>query len=1377
MIRNLLAQQIQDWFTIGKTVSGVELLGGKRASFAADRTSSGAGQHSPEPASTGARRCELEEQVTNVKDGNSSSDQKEQPTSLREAFPEADADNSLLEKVDDEDLPSISPRTSRPILPTLKTITNVEVAAYSNPELPITKYRELLVNLIENNSVIIVQGATGSGKSTQLPQYILEYYLKKPAFCNIVVTQPRKIGAISIARWICKERRLSIGGLVGYQVGLEKEAGTDTQLTYMTTGVLLQKIVNAKCLTEFTHIFIDEVHERTEEMDFLLLVVRKLLRTNSRFIKVILMSATIHCTEFADYFAVPFRNSLTPAYVLEVVGTPYSIDEYYLDDLKKLIHFQVAPSFSNEPKILPEVYNIAETLILYFDELESKEKGSTGISLNRGSVLVFLPGLAEINHLHMVLTSMVQKRLHVYPLHSSVTLEEQSNVFLTPVPGYRKIILSTNIAESSVTVSDVKYVIDFCLTRILVCDDDTNYQSLRLSWASKMSCNQRKGFPKALYSELITSEVCHCYAGRAGRVSKGYCYRLVTYDFWTHCIPDHAVPEMQRCPLGNSVLKVKLLDMGEPRALLASALSPPNLRDIERTVLLLKEVGALSIETKGVENPYDGDMTFLGKVLACLPVDLQLGKLVVLGHVFGCLEECLIIAAALSLKNFFAMPFKQHLEGYRNKMEYSDGTLSDCIALVNAFKAWRTCREQGQLRFPRVAQLYEELKERVQYFNMYIDHPHGCTNEEYVHKQRFILQVVLAGAFYPNYFTFGPASEEVAVKDLARKDSKTTVVVRNVPPYGFLYYKQLQSLFRQCGQVKAISFDGSRGFVEFVQNPIKRTGIHPAVLMALKMAQQHIPLQLNVHPVEEIEALIQGQPSRSLRSPRLCVDYQNWTVQLMPEEKSRGPLELPCDPVPHFFTMNVTEVVEVGHFWGYRTDGESLHTLSKLMTQINELKLTPLTVEPCPDFCLAPFTDCSETHYYRAKVLQVSGDSAEVFFVDYGNTARVTPDLLRNIPHNLLELPFQALQCQICNMRPSAYSLISGDQWSAKARRRFSFLVKNCVLLVKVFSIVHNMLRVDLSIQTSKVDSNVREILISEGFAEPAEETYESKISHEHLKTMLQFPLQKKLDLNQQTIWSQKEEDWKMIQTLVKNFTSSKLGFPNSKVHLHGPFNPYETKFYSMTTMSRFRNVWIEKESINSVALNNAPEDIHQRVLVGASVSVNTSGSTIIVRETTLMPNIHGLPALICMIFAPVMELRTDRLRKCYTGALCGLGWNPITSAPLLEEHDLEVVFDVHFDVGDILEINLLRSSINKLVCDGLLHSGNLEKIRKLQDEARQRLLDIFTGKKPRETVKSQNFERPYQWNQVGPGLLLNQSREENKTVLYQLHSLILLNP
>nr|XP_023417860.1 ATP-dependent RNA helicase TDRD9 [Cavia porcellus] len=385
----------------------------------------------------------------------------------------------------------------RPSSTKLSNVTCIPETTYKYPDLPINRCKEEVISLIESNSVVIIHGTTGSGKSTQLPQYILDHYVQRSAYCNIVVTQPRKIGASSIARWISKERSWALGGLVGYQVGLEKIATEDTRLIYMTTGVLLQKIVSAKSLMEFTHIFIDEVHERTEEMDFLLLVVRKLLRTNSRFVKVVLMSATINCKEFADYFAVPVQNKMNPAYVFEVEGMPHSIEEYYLNDLEHIYHNGLSPCLLEEPAITKGIYEVAVSLIQMFDDLEVKESGnktSRPLSVSeRSSVLVFLPGLGEINYMHGLLTNMVHKRLQVYPLHSSVTLEEQNNIFLSPVPGYRKIILSTNIAESSVTVPDVKYVIDFCLTRTLVCDEDTNYQSLRLSWASKTSCNQRKG--------------------------------------------------------------------------------------------------------------------------------------------------------------------------------------------------------------------------------------------------------------------------------------------------------------------------------------------------------------------------------------------------------------------------------------------------------------------------------------------------------------------------------------------------------------------------------------------------------------------------------------------------------------------------------------------------------------------------------------------------------------------------------------------------------------------------------------------------------------------------------------------------------------------
>ncbi|XP_036700018.1 ATP-dependent RNA helicase TDRD9 isoform X3 [Balaenoptera musculus] len=1075
-------------------------------------------------------------------------------------------------------------------------------------------------------------------------------------------------------------------------------------------------------------------------MDFLLLVVRKLLRTNSRFVKVVLMSATINCKEFADYFAVPVQNKMNPAYIFEVEGKPYSVEEYYLNDLEHIHHSRLSPHLLEEPVITKDIYEVAVSLIQMFDGLDMKESGTktwsgTPFVSERSSVLVFLPGLGEINYMHEILTNMVHKRLQVYPLHSSVTLEEQNNVFLSPVPGYRKIILSTNIAESSVTVPDVKYVIDFCLTRTLVCDEDTNYQSLRLSWASKTSCDQRKG--------------------RAGRVSKGYCYRLIYKDFWDSSIPDHVIPEML--------------------------------------------VGALAVSRQREdENPHDGELTFLGRVLAQLPVNQQLGKLIVLGHVFGCLDECVIIAASLSLKNFFVMPFRQHLDGYRNKVDFCGNSKSDCAALVEAFRAWQTCRHRGELRHPKdeldwgrlnyiqikrireVAELYEELKTRISQFNMYVDSRRPVMDQEYTYKQRFILQVVLAGAFYPNYFTFGQPDEEMAVRELAGKDPKTTVVLKHVPPYGFLYYKQLQSLFRQCGQVRSIVFDGAKAFVEFSRNPTERFKTLPAVYMAIKMSQLKVSLELSVHSAEEIEGKVQGGAVSKLRNTRVNVDFQKQTVD--PAQVSFNTLDRSQMITDLLLTIDVTEVVEVGHFWGYRIDEKSSEILEKLTAEISRLKLVPLPVHPHPDLvCLAPFADFDKESYFRAQILYVSGNSAEVFFVDYGNRAHVALDVLMEIPCQFLELPFQALEFKICKMRPSARCLVCGEHWSGRASRRFSSLVSGRALLVKVFSVVHGVLHVDAYLSSALQGAiNVRDVLVKEGCAELAEEPYESKQSHEVLKGLFSKSVEYVTDMSVSS--PLKDDEKYVIRILLESFSSNKLGNPNCKAILHGPFNPYELKCHSLTRISKFRRVWIEKESINSVIISDSPEDLHQRMLVAASLSVNATGSTVLLRETSLMPHIPGLPALLSMLFAPVMELRVDRDGRCYTGVLCGLGWNPTTGAPVLPEHDMELAFDVQFSVEDVIEINILRAAINKLACDGPNGSMRLgpERITQLQDNARQKLLGLFCPLKPREKIVPKWHEKPYEWNQVDLKLVMEQADRESSrgknAFLYQLHKLIVLS-
>ncbi|TRZ24453.1 hypothetical protein HGM15179_002660 [Zosterops borbonicus] len=1349
MLRKLTEERSRDWLTIGGAVAAVEHLGEEEARVGrcgafprspAREPLAAAGLHISENVGTeyAKKYRETEEEELNV----AGNDQLVYKTGTSLSHCE------------------LSDSTSMPI------------SKCKYLDMPTAKHREKIVSLIQKNSVVIVEGATGSGKSTQIPLYILDYCMSQSLPCNIAVTQPRKISASSLARWISKEQSWTLGGLVGYQLSLENVSTKETKLLYMTTGVLLQKIVSAKSLTQFTHIFIDEVHERTEEIDFLLLVTRKLLYTNSQSVKIILMSASINSKELADYFTLPVHNGLNPVCIFKVEGRPFAVEEYYLDDLKDMFDFQLRPQSFGEPAIEKKMYQVAVSLIQSFDEFEkrsNREEKNLSNTLERGSVLVFLPGLGEIRYMHSCLSDKY-KRWQVYPLHACATLEEQSKVFSATVPGYRKVILATNVAESSVTVPDVKYVIDFCLTKILFCDKETNYQNLMLCWASKTNCSQRKG--------------------RAGRVSKGYCYRLIRKNFWTDCIPEKSEPEMLHCPLGSAVLKLKKLDIGEPKALLATALSPPSAGDIERTMIQLKELGALTTCVQTEENLQDGELTFLGMVLTQLPVELHLGKLIVLGHVFGCLEECLIIAAALSLRNFFAIPFKKHVDAYRKKMVFAGNSRSDCIAILNAFRAWQACKEKGKLRnameelewgrsncvhinkLKEVEELFHNLKRRVSAFNMHVKAQPSAVDQEYVCKQRFILQVVIAGAFYPNYCTFGKCHEEVAMKELAGKDPKTTVMLKNIPPYGYIYHKQLQSLLRQCGQVKSISYDGSRAFVEFSRNPKEIFRVLPEVYLAIKMSQLKIPFELYVHYPEDITRQVQGAGAAGLEFLRVTVDCQKQTVE--PVEISFGDLQMSKMVPSRFLSIRVTEVVEVGHFWGYRTDEKNTAVLQALSAEIDYQNLKDLAVPPRVDvLCLAPFTYLGKKGYYRAHVLYIHGDLAEVFFVDYGNRSEVPLNKLKEIPSCLQGLPFQALEFKICRMCPSARSLVHGERWSCSASQRFASLVSGCTLLVEVYSLVHGVLHVDVFRHSGRKGLvNVRDVLVEECHAQLAEESYKSQQSHDLLKESF---LNKAKEEEKMPV-SARQEEKQLIERLLNCFSEEKSDAPTHKVTAVGPFTPYQLKCYSLTKISQFRSVFIHKDSINSIVVRDDAEDPFQQLLVATDVSVTATGC-VVLRETSLMPPVDGLLALLSMLFAPVIELRVDKSGKHFTGALCGLGWSETSGAPLLPENDMEVTFDVHFGLEDITEINSLRAAMNKLLCEQAVYSGQ-EQVAQLQENIRQKLLCLICKSKPRDIIGPTWYEKPYAWNQVDSERIIDESEKQQArgNSVYQLHKLVLLN-
>lgn len=277
---------------------------------------------------------------------------------------------------------------------------------------------------------------------------------RKGEYCNIVCTQPRRIAAISIAQRVCAERKWELGGLVGFQVGLHTLSNDNTRLLYCTTGVLLQKLVLTKSMNKYTHIILDEVHERDQEMDFLLIVIRRLLISNSPNTKVVLMSATINPREFSNYFS----SNKCAAPVLKVDNRRrFQVNDFYFCELDALTKNFEGGFDMTEPKLDEGLYLIALKL-LYICESLDRQENSIEINGFRSTVLIFLPGVNEIDNMEKCIEeNKGDNMFNTIRLHSLISAEEQQKAFIKANKDVRKIILATNIAESSITVPDVKY--------------------------------------------------------------------------------------------------------------------------------------------------------------------------------------------------------------------------------------------------------------------------------------------------------------------------------------------------------------------------------------------------------------------------------------------------------------------------------------------------------------------------------------------------------------------------------------------------------------------------------------------------------------------------------------------------------------------------------------------------------------------------------------------------------------------------------------------------------------------------------------------------------------------------------------------------------
>ncbi|KAJ3415050.1 ATP-dependent RNA helicase dhx29 [Chytridiales sp. JEL 0842] len=625
--------------------------------------------------------------------------------------------------------------------------------------LPVSQMRKEILEVLRQHQVVIISGETGSGKSTQIPQFILEDAIENGlgGATNVICTQPRRISATSIASRVSEEmgdpRVGDSKAWVGYIVRLESKVGPNTRLTFATTGILLRRLESDPDLAGVSHVVVDEVHERSLDSDFLLILLRRLVVRRQGTLKVVLMSATAESEMFKGYFEqgmhaanVGGLGSVCP--VLKVPGRTFPVQAYFIEDavestgyvieagseyaVRNVVNIRSAGSAmvsgkgGKSYKVSMEWEEVKQTSGITnvsnaaededFDDEDDDPDGIGGTirgsyskntlstlaqmdpkridmdlceklirhvvnqaeeNIERemqeggvGSVLVFLPGLAEIRKLYDRLTSEGvrdnrARNMLVLPLHSVLGNADQAKVFQPAPPGMRKVVLATNIAETGITIPDVVYVIDTCRVREVSYDERRNITKLSEVLVSDANCRQRRG--------------------RAGRVRPGICYHLVSKATF-ESLPKQRPPEILRLPLEELVLRALASVKGESghldvRKLLAEAPSPPPPKHVERAITVLQQIQALT--------PLCDSLTPLGFQLATLPVDARIGKMLLYACALRCLDPILTIASSLSLGKG---PFQKKFEDVSStkpakKFKTVD---SDLLAIATAYSQWRS---------------------------------------------------------------------------------------------------------------------------------------------------------------------------------------------------------------------------------------------------------------------------------------------------------------------------------------------------------------------------------------------------------------------------------------------------------------------------------------------------------------------------------------------------------------------------------------------------------------------------------------------------------------------------------------------------------------
>ncbi|CAM3223251.1 ATP-dependent RNA helicase HrpA [Pseudomonas plecoglossicida] len=501
--------------------------------------------------------------------------------------------------------------------------------------LPIAAKRDEIKKALAENQVLVIAGETGSGKTTQLPKICLE--LGRGSHGLIAHTQPRRIAARSVAARVAEELGTPLGGLVGYQVRFEDQSDANTLVKLMTDGILLAETQHDRLLERYDTIIVDEAHERSLNIDFLLGYLKTLLHRRPD-LKLIITSATIDLERFSKHF--------DDAPIIEVSGRTYPVDTWY----RPLTSEQ-----DEEGNQVEDDLTVDQAILASLDEIAHHERSE---GKGPGDVLVFLPGEREIRDAAEILRKAQLRHTEILPLYARLSPAEQQRIFQSH--SGRRVVLATNVAETSLTVPGIRYVIDTGTARISRYSYRAKVQRLPIEAVSQASANQRKG--------------------RCGRVEPGICIRLYSEEDFNGR-PAFTDPEILRTNLAAVILQMLHLRLGAIDAF--PFIEPPDGKAISDGFNLLQELSAVNRENQ---------LTPLGRQLARLPIDPRMGRMLLEGARQGSLQEVLIVASALSVQDPRERPPERQQAADQAHAQWKDVD-SDFAALVNL---WRGFEEQRQ---------------------------------------------------------------------------------------------------------------------------------------------------------------------------------------------------------------------------------------------------------------------------------------------------------------------------------------------------------------------------------------------------------------------------------------------------------------------------------------------------------------------------------------------------------------------------------------------------------------------------------------------------------------------------------------------------------